>query len=512
MKTLLSPLEAARWLRQRVTGQLRTDSRLVEPGDAFIAWPGAATDGRLYLESALQRGASACILAEEGCEPWQSLSSQDSATHKMERLACLHNLKAQTGLVADAYYEQPSDELGVLAVTGTNGKTSTAWWLAQALSSPVLCSPCGLVGTLGVGQLPHLHSTGMTTPDPVLLQRQFRAFADAGLTHCAIEASSIGLAEHRLDGTRIKVAVFTNFTQDHLDYHGSMAAYWAAKEALFNWPGLQSAVVNIDDAHGARLAEQLQARGLDVWTCSRRGPARLQARPLQNAEGIAFQVISQQESLTLQTGLIGDYNIDNLLGVMGAVCALGFTLREAVQACSYLTAVPGRMQRVAPLKTDLPLAVVDYAHTPDAIDKALTALRSLAVQRGGRVWCVFGCGGDRDPGKRPVMAAVAEKAADVLVLTSDNPRSEAPQAILSAMQQGLEQADRAVVQEDRALAIAWAIEQADGKDVVLVAGKGHEDYQDIQGIRHAFSDAEHVQAALQRRAARLNGLAQGVQA
>jgi UDP-N-acetylmuramoyl-L-alanyl-D-glutamate--2,6-diaminopimelate ligase len=352
----------------------------------------------------------------------------------------------------------------------------------------------------------------MTTPDPVLLQRQFRAFADAGLTHCAIEASSIGLAEHRLDGTRIKVAVFTNFTQDHLDYHGSMAAYWAAKEALFNWPGLQSAVVNIDDAHGASLAEQLQARGLDVWTCSRRGPARLQARPLQNAEGIAFQVISQQESLTLQTGLIGDYNIDNLLGVMGAVCALGFTLREAVQACSYLTAVPGRMQRVAPLKTDLPLAVVDYAHTPDAIDKALTALRSLAVQRGGRVWCVFGCGGDRDPGKRPVMAAVAEKAADVLVLTSDNPRSEAPQAILSAMQQGLEQADRAVVQEDRALAIAWAIEQADGKDVVLVAGKGHEDYQEIQGIRHAFSDAEHVQAALQRRAARLNGLAQGVQA
>ena len=512
MKTLHTPLEAARWLRQRVTGQLRTDSRLVEPGDAFIAWPGAATDGRLFLQSALQQGAQACLLAQEGCEPWAALSEQDLASQKVERLACMADLKAQTGLVADAYFEHPSDELNVLAVTGTNGKTSTTWWIAQALSSPVLRSPCGLVGTLGVGQLPKLSTTGMTTPDPVVLQRQFRAFADAGLQHCAIEASSIGLAEHRLAGTRIKVAVFTNFTQDHLDYHGSMAAYWAAKEALFSWSGLQSAVVNIDDAHGARLAEQLQARGLDVWTCSRRGPARLQARPLLNAEGIAFQVISQQESLTLQTGLIGDYNIDNLLGVIGAVCALGFSLQDAIQACSYLTAVPGRMQRVATLKTDAPLTVVDYAHTPDAIDKALTALRSLAEQRGGRLWCVFGCGGDRDPGKRPVMAAVAEKAADVLVLTSDNPRSEAPQAILLAMRQGLVQADRAVVQEDRALAIAWAIEQANSKDVVLVAGKGHEDYQEIQGVRHVFSDADHVQAALQRRAARLNGLAQGGQA
>ena len=214
MKILQSPLDAARWLRQRVTGELRTDSRLVQPGDAFIAWPGAATDGRLYLKDALAQGACACVLAQEGSEPWQALSAQDVAEHKLERLACMSDLKAQTGLVADAYYEHPSDELNVLAVTGTNGKTSTTWWLAQALSSPVLRSPCGLVGTLGVGQLPHLSSTGMTTPDPVLLQRQFRAFADAGLQHCAIEASSIGLAEHRLDGTRIRVAVFTNFTQD----------------------------------------------------------------------------------------------------------------------------------------------------------------------------------------------------------------------------------------------------------------------------------------------------------
>jgi UDP-N-acetylmuramoyl-L-alanyl-D-glutamate--2,6-diaminopimelate ligase len=287
--------------------------------------------------------------------------------------------------VADAYYEQPSRALKVLAVTGTNGKTSTAWWLAQALSSPVLQQACGLVGTLGVGQLPDLVSTGMTTPDPVLLQRQFRQFADDGVTHCAIEASSIGLAEHRLDGTHIRVAVFTNFTQDHLDYHGDMARYWSAKAALFAWPGLQSAVINIDDAQGALLAQQLQGGPLDVWTCSRRGAARLQARPLPSAQGLAFEVIEGQTVQTLHTGLIGDYNIDNLLGVIGSLRALGFDLAQAVQACAQLTAVPGRMERVslalpgAQADVTQPLVVVDYAHTPDAITQALAALRSPVV-------------------------------------------------------------------------------------------------------------------------------------
>jgi UDP-N-acetylmuramyl-tripeptide synthetase len=502
MKTLHTPLEAARWLRQRVTGQLRTDSRLVQPGDAFIAWPGAATDGRLYLPSALNQGAHACVLAQEGSEPWQALSEQDQAAHKLECLACMADLKAQTGPIAAAYYEHPSEELGVLAVTGTNGKTSSTWWLAQALSSPVLRSTCGLIGTLGVGQLPHLSSTGMTTPDPVLLQQQFREFADAGLKYCAIEASSIGLAEHRLDGTQVRVAVFTNFTQDHLDYHGSMEAYWSAKQALFNWPGLQAAVINVDDPQGAHLAEQLQTRGLDVWTCSRMGAARLQARPLPNAQGIAFDVSADGQTFTLQTGLIGDYNIDNLLGVMGAVCALGYSLEDAVRACSYLTAVPGRMQRVSTLKIDSPLSVVDYAHTPDAVEKALSALRALADQRGGRLWCVLGCGGDRDPGKRPLMAAAAQAGADHVVLTSDNPRTESPEAILAAMAQGLKRADQVTCLVDRAQAIAWVMAQARDEDVVLVAGKGHETYQEIQGVRQPFSDAEHVAQGMQRRAAR----------
>ena len=500
MQTLHSPLDAASWLRQHVTGQLRTDSRQVQPGDAFIAWPGAATDGRRFLAQALARGAAVCLLEQQGHEAWTpSLSAADVA-----QLAMMTDLKAQTGPMADAYYERPSEKLSVLAVTGTNGKTSTAWWLAQALGA--LSQPCGLMGTLGVGVLPDLESTGLTTPDPVLMQQQFRLWADAGVRHCAMEASSIGLAEHRLTGTRIQVAVFTNFTQDHLDYHGDMGRYWAAKEVLFDWPGLSSAVINVDDPEGAKLAARLTRQGLDVWTCSRQGPARLQALALTDPHGLAFEVREGTEVQTLRTGLIGDYNIDNLLGVIGSLRALGVDLADAVSACGQLSAVPGRMQWVS-AATRQPMAVVDYAHTPDAVTHTLSALRAQAVKRGGQLWCVLGCGGDRDPIKRPLMAAAAEAAADHVVLTSDNPRSESPEAILAQMRAGLLRADRAVVHIDRAEAIAWAVTHAAAADVVLVAGKGHETYQEIQGVRMPFDDVAQVQAALQGRVNTVQGVA-----
>jgi UDP-N-acetylmuramoyl-L-alanyl-D-glutamate--2,6-diaminopimelate ligase len=508
MRTLYSAQDAALWLRSRVTGELRTDSRRVQAGDGFIAWPGAATDGRRYLAQALAQGASACLMEEAGHAPW--LEVLQDPNH--EGLACMPDLKAQTAWVADAYYEHPSHALQVLAVTGTNGKTSTAWWLAQALSSPVLQKVCGLVGTLGVGRLPHLMTTGMTTPDPVLLQRQFRQFAVDGVTHCAVEASSIGLAEHRLDGTHIRVAVFTNFTQDHLDYHGDMDHYWSAKAALFAWSGLQSAVINIDDAQGALLAQQLQSGSLDVWTCSRRGPARLQARALPSVQGLAFEVCEGGAVQTLHTGLIGDYNMDNLLGVIGSLRALGFDLEQAVQACAQLTAVPGRMERVTfdtpgvQANLPCPLVIVDYAHTPDAITQALAALRSQAAVRGGRLWCVLGCGGDRDASKRPLMAAAAEAAADQVVLTSDNPRSESPEAIVAAMVQGLSRPQSVCIQLDRALAIDEAVALAAAQDVVLLAGKGHESEQEIQGVRHPFSDVAQAQTALQHRALQRMGV------
>ncbi|MEO6973262.1 MAG: UDP-N-acetylmuramoyl-L-alanyl-D-glutamate--2,6-diaminopimelate ligase [Rhodoferax sp.] len=499
MKTLSTPIEASRWLHARVRGTLQADSRAVRSGDGFIAWPGAATDGRRYVAAALRQGAGACLVEQSGVEAFGL---------EGDAIAGYAGLKAATGPIAAAYFEAPTQHLDVLAVTGTNGKTSIAWWLAQALSNVEHPAPiqCGLVGTLGIGRPPQVEFNGLTTPDPVMLQKQFRRFVDEGLVACAIEASSIGLAERRLDGTRIRVAIFSNLTQDHLDYHGSMQAYWRAKAELFRWPELRAAVINVDDAHGAELARSLVQRPLDVWTVSCAAntatPARLQARHIRYAmqgamQGLHFSVIEDEESHELDTQLIGQYNVFNLLCVIGGLRAMGVKLKEAVRACRGLLPVPGRMDCIA--EPDQPLVAVDYAHTPDALDKALSALRPLARQRGGRLWCVFGCGGDRDTGKRPLMAAVVEKNADFVVVTSDNPRSEDPEAIIGQIVAGLSHGSAARVQPDRALAIAEAVAQAGVQDVVLIAGKGHEDYQEVAGVRRAFSDKGHARQALQRR-------------
>ncbi|MBT2322116.1 UDP-N-acetylmuramoyl-L-alanyl-D-glutamate--2,6-diaminopimelate ligase [Variovorax paradoxus] len=488
MLTLHTPLEAAGWLKSRVRGALHADSRPVGAGDGFVAWPGAATDGRRHVAAALAQGAAACLVEAEGVEAFG---------FEGDAIACYAGLKAATGPIAAAYHDDPSTRLDVLAVTGTNGKTSTAWWLAQALAGR---SPCAVMGTLGIGVPPELSYTGLTTPDPVMLQRELRGYADRGFGACAIEASSIGIAERRLDGTRIAVAVFTNFTQDHLDYHGSMDAYWQAKAELFRWPGLRAAVVNIDDVHGASLVANLVERGvgaLDVWTVSAAGaPARLRATEIgYDAQGLQFSVLEQGVPPEhLRTQLIGQYNVANLLGVLGTLRALGLSLAEAVAACARLDSVPGRMERIA--IEGQPLAVVDYAHTPDALDKALAGLRPLAQQRGGALWCMFGCGGDRDTAKRPMMAAVAEKQADRVVLTSDNPRSEKPNAIISQILLGLARPDAAQVEPDRAKAIRETLAQAAPEDVVLLAGRGHEAWQEIAGERIAFSDRAHAIDAL----------------
>jgi UDP-N-acetylmuramoyl-L-alanyl-D-glutamate--2,6-diaminopimelate ligase len=358
--------------------------------------------------------------------------------------------------------------------------------------------PCGLIGTLGIGRPPHVEHTGLTTPDPVLMQRQFRRFVQEGDRACAIEASSIGIAERRLDGSRIRVAAFTNFTQDHLDYHGSMDAYWAAKDELFGWAGLQAAVLNVDDEKGAELAAKLQDSDLELWTCSCERAASLQAQDIGYAEGgLRFAVAEGGERHVLQTSLVGQYNVSNLLGVIGMMRALGVPLAQAVVACRDLLPVPGRMERLN--EPGKPLVAVDYAHTPDALEKGLQALRPLAQQRGGRLWCVFGCGGDRDASKRPLMAAVAEKNADRVVVTSDNPRSEKPEAIISQILAGLSHRDSVEVQADRARAIAESIAAAAPADVILLAGKGHEDYQEIAGVKHPFSDQAHAIRALEAR-------------
>ena len=493
MRPLDTAAQAVQWLRERVTGTLQTDSRLVTPGDGFIAWPGAATDGRTHVADARARGALACLVEQEGVEVFDCSGAD---------MAALHGLKAATGLIAAQWFGAPTQSLDVIAITGTNGKTSTAWWLAGALQNcelPAL-APCGLVGTLGMGVVPQLESTGMTTPDPVRLQRAFRQFADAGVRSCAIEASSIGLAEHRLAGTHIRVGVFTNFTQDHLDYHASMDAYWQAKAALFDWPGLQAAVVNIDDAHGAALHSALAGRGLDLWSVSLRQAARLQAQDIGFGDaGLRFTVVEGDERHLLQTAVIGAYNVSNLLGVLATLRALGVPLAQAVQACTALQPVPGRMECIA--LPGQPLVAVDYAHTPDALEQALHALRPLAAERGGQLWCVFGCGGDRDASKRPLMGAIAQHCADWVVLTSDNPRSENPAHILHQVLQGTIAGETVRAEPDRAAAIALALAEADARDVLLIAGKGHEDYQETAGVRRPFSDMAQARAALQARRA-----------
>jgi len=497
---LKSPEAAARWLLEWTpSGQLRTDSRAVGAGDAFIAWPGYAKDARQFVAGALAAGAATALVEHAGAAEYGFTDA---------RIASLPDLKANCGRIASAFYGEPSQRLSVLAVTGTNGKTSSAWWIAQALT--LLGARCGVIGTLGVGQPPvpgattnaSIEATGLTTPDPVRLQEAFKRMADDGFGACAIEASSIGIEEHRLTGTHIQVALFTNFTQDHLDYHGGMDAYWAAKRKLFAWEGLKAAVLNLDDPKGAELAAELGAAGrLDVWTYGLdRADARLSATKLRHdAHGLAFTLREGAASVPVQTGLIGDYNVSNLLGVIAGLRALGHGLDDIARVAALVTPVPGRMQRVGSGR-ELPQVVVDYAHTPDALEKALGALQPLAAARGGALRVVFGCGGDRDPGKRPLMGAIAAKLATQVVLTSDNPRTEDPLKILADIEAGLPAGAAREVIADRAAAIAHAVDQAGARDVVLIAGKGHEDYQEIHGERRAFSDVQAARAALIERA------------
>ena len=496
-----SPAQAAAWLRRHVSGTLRTDSRQLAPGDGFIAWPGAANDARAHVQNALIRGATACLVERSGVADYHFQGPQ---------IAAYWGLKAASGLVAAEFFNQPSHHLSVLAVTGTNGKTSTVWWLALALASARLHQPvpCAMVGTLGVGHPPtagsgsgetprlsSLLATGLTTPDPVLLQASLRQFVDAGDRACAIEASSIGVAEHRLDGTAVHTAIFTNFTQDHLDYHGDMQAYWNAKARLFRWPGLRAAVVNLDDPKGAELVAALAHAEVDIWTVAINTPARLRASNISYAPGgLCFTVAEGEARHPLNTNLIGQYNVSNLLGVIATMRSLGVPLAETVAACHELAPVPGRMQCVN--QPGKPLVAVDYAHTPDALDKALNALRPLTQQRGGQLWCVFGCGGDRDPVKRPLMGAVAGKGADHVVVTSDNPRGENPLDIMRQIMAALGGHPSASHQADRGLAIAQTLRRAAATDVILLAGKGHEVYQEVAGLRRPFSDLAQVEQAL----------------
>ncbi len=509
---VMTPTEAADWLSKRVTGTLRTDSRCVQPGDGFLAWPGEAVDARVHVDDALANGAVVCLVEHTGVKAFGFATE-----HLATPIATCQHLKMKCAAIAAHYFHHPSTALKVVAVTGTNGKTSIAWWLALALSNLELSAliPSAFVGTLGIGVVPDVVSCGLTTPDPVTLQEALRHFVDAGIQVCAMEASSIGIEEHRLDATCIHTAIFTNLTQDHLDYHNTMTAYGQAKAKLFDWHGLRAAVVNVDDPFGAELAAGLLSRQrpgsnhLDLWTVSLNNPsdARLKAQAIEHSpQGVRFTVVEGKQCIELATQLMGLFNVTNLLCVIAAMRTLGVPLASAVQACARLTPVPGRMECVHPARQPVgqpvgqPLVVVDYAHTPDALAKALKALQPVAKQRGGQLWCVFGCGGNRDTSKRPLMGAMAAGHADRVVVTSDNPRSEAMDTIISQILLGLTGVPHVMVEPDRASAIAHTLAQAAAVDVVLIAGKGHENYQEIAGERLPFSDREQVQKVLAQRA------------
>ena len=464
--------------------RITADSRRVEPGVAFAAYPGTVTDGRKFVPDAIARGASAVL--------WETRAFQWDARWTTPNLG-LEGLQMRLGHIADFIYGSPSQRLWMTGVTGTNGKTSCAQWIAQAFDA---CGRRGAVlGTLGNGLVGALAPASHTTPDVAVLHEMLKQFHAAGARTLAMEVSSHGLDQGRVNGAKFDIALFTNLTRDHLDYHKTMAAYGVAKARLFTWPGLRTAVINADDPFGQSLIDAARARGQRLLTYGF-GHADIAATAVTlDRRGIEVHVATPWGNAILTSPVVGVFNAQNLLGVLGVLLASDVPLDDAVAALAKLVAPPGRMQRFG--GEGRPLVVVDYAHTPDALEKVLVALRP-AVASGFELVCVFGCGGDRDPGKRPQMGEIAARLADRIVVTSDNPRGEDPSVIANAVVRAIRDAGhrRWSIEIDRRAAIKGAIASAREGDVVLVAGKGHEAYQERNGVRMPFSDAVETDAAL----------------
>jgi UDP-N-acetylmuramoyl-L-alanyl-D-glutamate--2,6-diaminopimelate ligase len=467
---------------------LTADSRAVKVGSIFVAYPGTYMDGRGFIPEALARGAAAVLWERQGFT-WDERWGVPNLG--------VDNLRNRVSEIAGHLYGNPSNSLWMAGVTGTNGKTSVSQWIAAALDS--LGKRSAVVGTLGNGLVGERAEGKNTTPDPIVLQRLLADYLRRGARSVAMEVSSHGLHQERVAGIRYDVAVFTNLTRDHLDYHGTMDAYAESKYRLFSARGLTHAVINSDDEWGERFAKRLQSGGLDIITFGveaggvRREKPRLFASDVHLSEaGVRFRVSSEWGEGEVNAAVLGAFNVSNLLAVLGSLLAAGIAWPAALGAVSALLPVPGRLERVG--GGTVPLVVIDYAHTPDALEKALEALRPT-VAAGHRLYCVFGCGGDRDPGKRPIMGEAAARLADHVIVTSDNPRSESPQAIIEQVMAGILDGEVEAV-EDRQVAIFSALHQAKAGDVVLIAGKGHETYQEIAGHRHPFSDREVAKAAL----------------
>ncbi len=473
----------------RVTG-LSADSRTLAAGEAFLAYPGSRQDGRRFIADAVARGAAAVL--------WECAGFEWNSGWRLPNLK-VEGLRGMAGHLAHEIYGRPSEKLWTIGVTGTNGKTSCSQWIAQA------CSACGartaVIGTLGTGLPGTLAAGANTTPDAVLLHRSLAGLLSAGAQGVAMEVTSIGLDQERVNGVAFGAALFTNLSRDHLDYHGDMEGYARAKQRLFESPGLGHAVLNLDDVQGVRLARLLAGRGINRagYSCfegvaARAGLERhVEAHAIEvSAKGIAFTVKGSWGEARVESPLLGRFNVSNLLGVLATMLVSGIPFDRAAAALPRLEPVVGRMQRLG--GAGGPLIVVDFAHTPDALELTLVALKDVARAGGGQLVVVFGCGGDRDRGKRPLMGAVASRHADAIVVTSDNPRSEDPAAIIAEIAAAIPVPHETI--EDRREAIERAVASASASDVILVAGKGHETWQEIAGRKIPFSDVLEAERAL----------------
>ena len=463
---------------------ISADSRDVRPGDLFLACPGTRTRGSLFIRDAVQAGAVVIAVDET------LLSDLDRRRYSVIPVPALRD---KLGLIAARFYGEPTKRMGVTGVTGTNGKTSVSWWAAK-VHSRLTGRPAGLVGTLGSGCFPRLQSGANTTPGAIGVQRLCAGFLDAGTVAAFMEVSSHALDQGRVNGVEFDTAVFTNLSRDHLDYHRDLDEYFAAKKKLFAFESLSSAVVNIDDAYGRALLQQLPP-GMEKISY---GLAESAHAPLVRATpdpdpGLVLNIESPWGRGRVRPGVAGKFNAGNILAVISLLCSAGFPLDLVLQELEDIGPVPGRMESFS--HPDGARVVVDYAHTPAALEQVLA---SLGEDCPGRLICVFGCGGDRDREKRPLMGEVAKRLATDVILTDDNPRSEDGDDIIAAILSGMKDSAAVTVERNRSRAIELALEQARSGDVVLIAGKGHETVQEVAGRRYPFSDRQQVRMFLER--------------
>jgi len=479
---------------------LTQDSHAVRAGDAFVALAGAKHHGIEFAGAAIERGAVAVLAEERGAgtgdrEPVGAASKPTLGAQSTvpAPTVWIEGLRSHLGEIAARFFSDPSAAMTVIGVTGTSGKTSTVQLLAQAFAR--LGKRAATIGTLGAGMHGELQAGERTTPDVIRVHGLMAEFRDAGATDVAMEVSSHALDQHRVDGIHFNVAVFTNLTRDHLDYHGTMEAYGAAKARLFAWPGLRAAVVNVDDAFGRELAARISG-GTKILRCGiDAADADIRASDVHtHSNGIDFHLATPWGAAPVHGGLLGRFNVANLLAVAGVLGALDVPFAQICEALEALQPINGRMNRLG--GGAAPLVVVDYSHKPDALEQVLSALRAHCD---GKLICVFGCGGERDAGKRPIMGAIAERMADAVIVTDDNPRGEDGDAIVAQIMAGMRAPEHATVMRDRGCAIDIAIAQARTGDVVLIAGKGHETYQEVGGAKHPFDDLQVARAALEAR-------------